>query len=205
MNKMPTDVEEMLHKIRSDIKNIKRSETIYEKPFRDLIASLDARDVLKVGLRQIGSYLPSYGKYYPNVISIHEWLKNAEKLEEFAPLTGFDPYFEESADTGPLIFLRGVGELQYALNSYLKSENDIKVKNLVFSAISAVATAKWLTFWMEDDPESWELFHQPIEAKRDEKSSRRIRKYRSSSRFKEYEKSVWLSVLEDIEQISYSN
>jgi hypothetical protein len=185
------DTKENLIKLKISLQN---GLEMQERSIIDLLLSLEARDLIVLSLKQVRSYLPSYEKYYPQVTWPREWLEKAEKLNKFAIPKGFDAYNEVIADTGPLIFIRGIGSLNYAFNAYLKKEY-AKSQSLACSGILAIVLAKNFTFWMEDDPEGWQLTRQE---ERNEKISRRIRKYKYGARYKNYEKNTWLDLLEDI-------
>ncbi len=165
-----------------------------------LVESLKVDDALVIALNQAISYLPAFEKIHPDIIWPRQWIEAAGK---FKPIQhreyGFGFYEDEASDTPSKSFVYALGILDRAFTLYYEKREDDS-KKLAASAIACIISSKIIQFWIENFPESWEVYQQTEqEGVVDEKSFEPVREYRASPKRQAYQRDLWLALADEIE------
>lgn len=172
-----------------------------EQTMRELLKTLDMRDVLQIALKEVRTYLPVFEELHPQKIWVREWLELASKFQpidysshEFGMFTDFN---EDSASKA---YIKAIQLLDGALRAYFQQISDVPV-NLTADAISNVASAKMFAYLSKNAPSIWmnyeKMFGKPDMFSEAEKS-RIAKEFRQNSERGKFIESFWTELSDEI-------
>ncbi|MBZ0276631.1 MAG: hypothetical protein K8I60_10820 [Anaerolineae bacterium] len=170
---------------------------------RQLILSLQPRDVLVVALRQVTSLLPFFEDIHPASKWPRQWIEAAAKFKPIEYRShSFRFYENDFSDNGSKGFITAIAFLDSAFRAYYENL-ETSSKEEAGRAIASIINTKILQYWVINFSESWEVVKQTEqEGAVDEKGFEPVRQYRANPQRQAYERYLWLALADDIETIS---